>query len=136
MSSTGVPVEPSDASQAVHPADTYEFTAHENQVIGRLAEKMTFVGLFLLALGVLIIAVGAVRREYVAMGSGLFFLLLGIWSERAGHRFKGVVTTQGHDIRHLMAALEDVRKLYTVIFWICLTITLMAIILLTAPYVY
>jgi hypothetical protein len=45
-------------------------------------------------------------------------LLIGIWTLNAGKSFRLVVDTKGHDIPHLMNALNSLRKLYTLMFWI------------------
>jgi hypothetical protein len=45
-------------------------------------------------------------------------LLIGIWTLNAGKSFRLVVETKGHDIPHLMSALNSLRKLYTLMFWI------------------
>ena len=117
-------------------SDNYEFTDRENKVIGRLSEKMAWVGLFILVLGGVVVALGAVRREYDLLVSGLIYALLGVWTERAGHQFRKVVTTKGQDIHHLMHALEDLRKLYTLQFWGALIAIIGSVVLIGAHYAY
>jgi hypothetical protein len=62
--------------------------------------------------------------------------MMGVWTERAGAQFRTVVVTEGRDIRHLMHALEDLRRLYTLQFWICLAAIVSALVLLGASYLY
>jgi hypothetical protein len=96
----------------------YEFKPQENKVIGELAAKMHFVGLFLLAVGLLVIGIGVVVHHYGPIMTGTLFCVVGLWTQRASVSFKGVVYTEGNDISHLIAALEDLRKLYSLQFWL------------------
>jgi hypothetical protein len=115
----------------------YEFTGDENKLLAKLASRMHFVGLFGLGTGVLVIAAAVVRdHHFAAILSGAFYALIGIWTQRASVSFRRVVETQGHDIRHLLHALEDLRKLYTLQYWICLLALLVALGLLAASVVW
>jgi hypothetical protein len=97
----------------------YEFKPQENRVIGELAAKMHFVGLFLLAVGVLLIVIGVYPLVHVVpIVIGTLFCVVGLWTQRSSVSFKGVVYTEGHDISHIIAALEDLRKLYSLQFWL------------------
>ena len=42
----------------------------------------------------------------------LFYLALGTWTRKAAQAFEDIVRTEGHDIDHLMDALDNLRKLY------------------------
>jgi hypothetical protein len=97
----------------------YEFKPGENRIIGQLASKMHFVGIFLLAMGLLIIAIGvAVVFHAGPIVSGTLACLVGLWTQRASMSFRNVVQTEGRDISHLMDALDDLRKLYTLQYWL------------------
>jgi len=97
----------------------YEFKPNENKIIGDLASKMHFVGLTLLFVGLLVILHGVVVAvHYGPIISGTFTCVVGIWTQRASVSFKNVVHTEGHDISHLMRALEDLRKFYSLLFWL------------------
>jgi hypothetical protein len=107
----------------------YEFKPSENQIIGELAGKMHFVGLFMIATGLLVIAIGAfginLRQGIPAtldslspIFTGTLTCVVGLWTQRASVSFKNVVYTEGRDISHLIAALEDLRKLYSLQFWL------------------
>jgi hypothetical protein len=98
----------------------YEFSARENDVLDKLAERMHFVGLFGLAIGILVIVAGVFGHRPFAIVSGAFYALFGIWTHRASVSFREVVNTKGDDVRHLMHAIEDLRKLYTVQYWMCM----------------
>ena len=143
-------------------ASAYEFSDEQNKLIGGLAAKMRFVGLFAVILGVLnllmaLLVVAAVYRdripadwksktkdyvekareklpedvrkqadEYsldklpandhlwgIAIGtgaSGLFYLLLGIWTRSASQSFRKIVDTRGNDIRNLMNGLGALQE--------------------------
>jgi hypothetical protein len=97
----------------------YEFKPNENKIIGQLASKMHFVGLFLLAVGLLIIAIGvAVVFHAGPIITGALACVVGLWTQRASASFKSVVQTEGKDISHLMDALDDLRKLYSLQYWL------------------
>ena len=96
----------------------YEFKPQENKIIGELAAKMHFVGLFLLASGLLVIGIGVIVHHYGPITSGTLFCVVGLWTQRASVSLKSVVYTEGKDISHLISALEDLRKLYSLQFWL------------------
>jgi len=80
---------------------------------------MHFVGLFLLAMGLLIIAIGVVVVFHAGpIISGALACVVGLWTQRASMSFKSVVQTEGQDITHLMDALDDLRKLYSLQYWL------------------
>jgi hypothetical protein len=123
-------MEPIPTPTAPGPTDGYEFSPEQNALLLRLASRMQFVGLFALGLGVVAIILGAVRKQYGVMFGGILYAVIGLWTERAGRSFRFIAITEGHDIRHLMHALADLRKLYTVQYWICFAALLAAIVLL------
>ena len=102
----------------------YEFTAEQNAVIRDLGRKMQGVGVFMIVLGVLSLAgfgagfLGPGAPSLVWIPIAAFFLLIGIWTVRAGREFRQVADTEGQDIRHLMTALAELRKFYTLHFWL------------------
>jgi len=113
----------------------YEFKPGENKIIGQLAFKMHFVGLFLLAIGLIIIAIGVAVVFHVGpIISGTLACVVGLWTQRASMSFKNVVQTQGRDITHLMDALDDLRKLYTLQYWLLVLGLLLALAGLLAVY--
>jgi hypothetical protein len=61
--------------------------------------------------------------------TGLFMLLIGIWTQQAGVSFAGIVGTKGHDIRRLMDALGALHKKYSLMFallWIAVITSLIS----------
>jgi hypothetical protein len=105
----------------------YEFKPQENKIIGELAAKMHFVGLFMLAIGLLVIAIGAVVVVHIGpIITGTLTCLVGLWTQRASVSFKNVVYTEGRDISHLISALEDLRKLYSLQFWLLILALILA----------
>jgi hypothetical protein len=98
-------------------ASAYEFSERENVLLAALASRMHFVGLLAFATGVLVVLLGTLRVAPWWIIFGAFSALVGIWTHRASVSFRDIVQTEGHDITHLMHALEDLRKLYTLQFW-------------------
>jgi hypothetical protein len=115
--------------------EPYEFSADDNVLFSKLASKMQFVGLFALGLAVVAVVVGALRRDPASIFAGALYAVIGLWTERAGASFHNVVFTQGHDITHLLHALRDLRRLYTVQYWICFVSLIAAIVFLGATVV-
>jgi hypothetical protein len=105
-------------------APTYEFTPAQDSIIRALSQKMNFVGYFYIVVSALV-GLGGLALLFVNAFVGLFYmvlltpeLLIGIWTLTAGKSFRAVVDTRGQDIPHLMTALDSLRKLYTLTFWI------------------
>jgi hypothetical protein len=102
----------------------YEFDQSQNQLVRDLAQKMRFVSYFLIALGVLLIVGGIFnlrRGEIGSIISGVVQVIIGFWTHKAASAFQKIVTTQGSDIENLMGALGELRKLYTLQYWLILT---------------
>lgn len=122
------------------PPGQYEFNAEQNALMGDLGAKMQFVGMFAVVIGALVLmggvlTVNAAPRNPGAFIAGLLYIALGAWTRSAGSAFRDVVETRGADITHLMEALGDVRRIYTLFTWICIiAIALLAISLLLVVY--
>ena len=100
---------------------SYEFNNIQNQLIRELAEKMRFVGYFLIGLGVLVTIFGLVLIARGGLGNiiqGIVQIIIGFWTTKAASAFKQIVATQGNDIENLMGALSELRKLYTLQYWL------------------
>jgi hypothetical protein len=104
----------------------YEFSSSQNELITQLAEKMRFVAYFTIGLGVLI-AIGGLftvlRGGISNIITGVVQIIIGVWTNKAASSFKLIANTQGNDIENLMGALGELRKLYTLQYWL-LIITL------------
>ena len=123
-------LEPQTPAEQAHPLDakatgpTYEFTTVQDDIIRSLSKKMNFVGYFYIVASALV-GLAGLGLMFVNAWIGLFYmilltpeLLIGIWTLTAGKSFRLVVDTKGQDIPHLMNALNALRKLYTLTFWI------------------
>jgi hypothetical protein len=127
----------------------YEFSAAENDVFAALAGKMRFVGTVLTIIGVLYLVIGAmlifmalsgqdvppaaakasdgptvmrlgVQHSIGYLVGGILYLAMGGWTRSGAAAFRRIVDTQGSDIGHLMEAAVNLRKLYTLQFWLIL----------------
>ena len=131
---------PAPATPAV--AGQYEFTYSENTVIGNLGSKMSFVGLFMLGIGLFFFVSGIVRwgqshdLDVGLLFLSLLFIVVGIWTHRAGREFRSVAETEGKDISHLMGALANLLKLYTLLYMLFFVALVFAIIQLGAHSLY
>ncbi len=105
--------------------ESYEFTAEQNELIADLARKMKGVGIFMAAIGALALAgcvTSALRARpdlavMLALGAA-FFLAIASWTVKAGREFRRIVDTRGSDIPHTMNALAQLRRFYTLHFWL------------------
>src|SRR5438045_3297930 len=103
------------------PQPEYEFNTEQNRLIGELASKMRLVGQFFLVLGVLAALLGLAQLREGGVGtivSGILYALLGNWTIRAAAAFRVIVDTEGSDIRLLMDALVNLRKIYSLMYWL------------------
>ena len=99
----------------------YEFSGSQNELIKNLADKMRFVAYFLIAAGVLGVIGGLVSLRAGGFGgiiNGVVYALIGVWTNSAASAFRRIVETQGSDIENLMGALGELRKLYTLQYWL------------------
>jgi hypothetical protein len=104
-------------------APAFEFSSHDEQTIGDLGFKMRFVGFVMLTLAVfhgvaLPIATMLAGTDWTLDLGAVFYGLIGFWTLAAGISFRDVAQTQGRDVSHLMTALTDLRRSYTLIFWL------------------
>jgi hypothetical protein len=99
----------------------YEFSSSQNELITQLAEKMRFVAYFTIGLGVLVAIAGlftVLRGGISNIITGVVQIIIGVWTNKAASSFKLIVNTQGNDIENLMGALGELRKLYTLQYWL------------------
>lgn len=120
-----------DRSTAAAPAlpSQYEFSPEQNKLIADLAAMMRGVGQMTMLLGVIML-LGALTTmllngldhlRTVGIGfviPGLIFFFLGNWTINAAVAFHVIVDTKGSNIQLLMDALANLRKVYTLIFWL------------------
>ena len=103
---------------------TYEFTPAQNDTIRVLASRMKFVGIINIIVGVVYLFVGFGSLMVkpllfiVYVPFVFFFVIVGIWSVNAAASFRSIVYTKGQDIPYLMTALDALRKLYNLQFWL------------------
>ena len=105
--------------------ESYEFTAEQNGLIADLARKMKWVAVFMFAIGALALigTVSSALRSRPDLAVLLvlvaaFFLAIATWTFRAGREFHRIVVTRGQDIPHTMNALAQLRRFYTLHFWL------------------
>ena len=117
--------------------ESYEFTPEQNELIADLARKMLTVGIFLYVIGGAA-AVGFVwsasgARMDAALGLGLltaFCLAIATWTVVAARSFRRIVDTEGQDIPHAMAALTQLRRFYTLHFWLIVVYVILIVLAL------
>jgi len=114
----------------------YEFDGDQNALIGLLAKRMTWVGRFMIIFSIVAVIGGIAKIREDGLGAIIqagFVLVLAVWTLRAAASFNGIVTTAGSDISNLMAALGELKKLYTLQYWVVVVaIVLVGIALIVA----
>jgi hypothetical protein len=112
--------------QAV-PGRGYEFSQGENALLGDLARQMRGVALALLLLSLAALVFGAASWHRGGPAAALPLLAAALlnlpicrYSFRAAAEFRLIVTTAGKDIRHLMEALDSLRKMYAFVNYLLL----------------
>jgi len=109
----------------------YEFDSNQNELIAVLAKRMTWVGRFMIAFSVLAIIGGAATFADDGLNAiiqGVFIIVLAVWTLRAASAFSSITTTEGSDISNLMTALGELRKLYTLQYWLIIVAIVLVII--------
>lgn len=109
------------------PSKQYEFDERQNEVIKQLWQAMRWVAVPLLLIGIIYLigiaswigqAIATPRSAFPLISLGLaalFFGALAIWTRRAASGFQQVTETAGQDIEHLMAALDNLRKAFSLL---------------------
>ena len=96
---------------------------------------MRFVGYILIVLGVLAIVAAIVNFRlggFATIIQGIIQLILGIWTAKAATSFQLIVKTQGNDIENLMTALNELKKLYALQYWIFIIAIVLVVIVIVA----
>jgi fatty acid desaturase len=104
----------------------YEFTTEQSETINTLATRMRWVGIFLIAIGVVagiagLMSLAEAGIAVVSIIQAVIYALIGIWTIRAAASFALIPETQGRDVTNLMNALGSLRTLYSFQFWLIIT---------------
>ena len=104
---------------AVRQGEEFEFNDSHNMVFDSLARWMKIVGIIEIALGVVyaVPAVAAliVLNTPVVVIAALHIVIvaaMGLWTIKAGGHVRAIVHTEGDDVRHLMEAMDQLKKLF------------------------
>jgi hypothetical protein len=105
-------------------ASAFEFSDVQNDVISRLSSRMKFVGIFYIVVGAMM-GLGTVAMLFIMPPVAVIYglvtaaeILIGLWTNNAASSFRMITSTQGNDVGYLMTAIESLRKLYNLQFWI------------------
>lgn len=105
----------------------YEFNESQNRILQRLAQEMRWVALGFSLLGLLYLVQTVAMIPSALKFSSLwlpalmlgivttFLVCIGTWTSKASASLKNVVSSQGNDIQHLMQAMDNLRKKYSVL---------------------
>lgn len=118
-------------NQTVQPtieSQSHKFSLAEQDIIYYLSHRMKFVGIFnLISVGIL--GLSGLFMLFVKPLIGIIYLLcvipgvlIGIWTIDASNSFKMIIDVSGAEIIDLMSALESLRKVYNLQFWIIVVV--------------
>jgi ABC-type uncharacterized transport system permease subunit len=101
----------------------YEFTAEQSETISTLSTRMRWVGIFLIAIGVIagiagLMSLAEAGIAVVSIIQAVIYALIGIWTMRAAASFALIPETESRDVTNLMSALGSLRTLYNFQFWL------------------
>ena len=116
---------------------SYEFDSAQNETIRTLAKTLQLVGAVTLVFA-LVFALGCLRAvtqaewpEVITQGMVMVFTFaMGSLMIKAGKAFQAIVATAGEDITHLMAALDNLRQMYSILSVIIIIATLLMLVAL------
>lgn len=109
------------SDQSDKPASQYEFTAAENEVVRELAGTMAVTGLVLIALAIVAILYAGVfivgsRQDPTPLVVTAFcapMVIAGFGLRSAAEPLMKIVASEGQDMTHLMSALREFRRVFT-----------------------
>jgi hypothetical protein len=101
----------------------FEFTAEQNETIQLLSHRMKWVGGFqiLSGIGAIIAAIALFAKSqepFALLLAGVVLLVVGLYTSSASKSFSDIVTTTGADITHLIEAVQTLKSLYNIQFWL------------------
>jgi hypothetical protein len=111
----------------------FVFGESEYLILSGLASKMRLVGLFIVGIGLFVFAYGVLRMVEVGyIFAGLLDFVIGIWTFGAGTEFKKIAENPHKDTELLMRGLENLLRLYTLVYWLCLLAVLFTFVQVSA----
>jgi len=102
-------------------AANYEFDSGQNELISLLAKRMKWVAWFMIVFAVVAAIMGVVTIGGDGISSiiqAVLMLIIAVWTRKAALAFEGIVQTEGSDMTNLMDALGELKKLYTLQYWV------------------
>jgi hypothetical protein len=121
--------------QAQPPAPSgYEFSEAQNLTFSVLASRMKFLGILNLVFAVFIglfavLALFSSPLTLVVSGPQVaLMVVMGLWMMNASSSFRMIINTKGSDINHLMTAMEALRKLYNLQFWLTIAVLILFVV--------
>jgi hypothetical protein len=112
----------------------YEFNASQNTSFASLAGSMKIVAIIMMILGALSV-LSILAGDIGSAVMGVFYIIIGVWTKGAAQSIQNIVNTEGNDIDHLMNAVKDLNKLYSLQKWLMIVgivLTVLAVIVVAA----
>ena len=91
-----------------------------------------FFGGLMVIWGVILILLKAPVQSIVAFAEVALFVFMGLWNYKGADSFQMIVQTEGSDVSHLMNALEDLRKIYNLQYWLMIVVLVLVALAIVA----
>lgn len=101
------------------PPNHHEFSASENATISDAIKPMSLAAIAWPILGVAGLASAWTTQDPWAIISALLFIALGASLLMTTRSLKGVITTEGDDIKHMMSALRSTTQYFLILCAVC-----------------
>jgi len=120
----------------------YRFSDGHRDIFRTLAQSMSFVGVSLVLLsllggaifGLVTFAQGLMLDGCAVLLAALALILIGWWIMAAGRSFGALVRTQGRDVKRLMEALVELRRLFAFARVVLIVSTLLVVLVAAGVY--
>lgn len=96
-------------------AHQYEFTQEENTTITSAVRPMTLAALGWPLLGLCGLGAALMSQDYWVILSSVLFIVLGVSLFATMRSLRGVVDTEGDDVRHMMDAMRSMANYFWVL---------------------
>jgi hypothetical protein len=119
----------------------FEFNESQNKIIGNLAYHMRGVGVFFFLIGILYMALAilkllqawstrpsAIVEILLVFLVGVIIAAIGAWTRNASFDFRKIVDSKGNDISHLMSALENTGKVFSIVYMYILVLVVIVLV--------
>jgi hypothetical protein len=109
----------------------FEFSPAQEGMFRDLGRKMRIVGAFFVLAGLMRLIYDALVLHEVHLDlTFIIDVLIGVWTLSAARSFRRVAEAGGQDVERMLEGLSDIRKLYSLIYWLLIVSVFVAVVAL------